>query len=69
MSLETKQEAFDNLKWEASMQTGEDLCGTYDFCTLCEREKSFPCARAQKRYSGEGVRIAVVRKKRFVGGC
>ncbi len=68
MTLEAKQEIFDNLKWKESMETGKDLCGTYDFCSLCEKEKSFPCARAQKRYNGEGVRLAVVRKKRFIGG-
>ena len=68
MTLEEKQEIFDNVKWEAGVEKGEDLCGTYDFCTLCEREKSFPCARAQKRFNGEGVRVAVIRKKRFIGG-
>ena len=68
MTLEKKQEMFDSLKWKESVETGNDLCGTYDFCSLCEREKSFPCARAQKRYNGEGVRVATVRKKRFIGG-
>ena len=68
MTLEEKQKIFDDLKWKESTETGNDLCGTYDFCVLCEREKSYPCARAQKRYKGQGVRVAVVRKKRFIGG-
>ena len=68
MILEKQQEFFDNLKWQASAQTGGDLCGTCDFCKVCIKNESYPCARAEQRYNGGRVRVAVVRKKRFIGG-
>jgi len=64
MTLEQQQAIFDEEKWRKSIETGEDLCGTYEFCSLCIKDKSYPCARAARKYSGEGVRLAVVHIKR-----
>ncbi|MDE6967708.1 MAG: hypothetical protein K2P12_03535 [Clostridia bacterium] len=43
--LETKQSALDIQKWTDS-ENGTDMCGTYDYCDKCDKEKDFPCARA-----------------------
>ena len=43
--LEAKQSELDIIKWTDS-EHGTDMCGTYDYCEKCDKEKDFPCARA-----------------------
>lgn len=43
--LESKQTELDIKKWTDS-ESGTDMCGTYDYCDKCDKEKDYPCARA-----------------------
>ena len=46
MALSKKQASFDVEKWVKSEQAGRDLCGQFDFCAYCDKEKENPCAKA-----------------------
>lgn len=67
MTLEQQQRAFDDVKWFDSIQAGEDKCGSYEFCAQCVKTMKYPCARAAKKQSTGGVRIAVTRKRKRIG--
>lgn len=43
--LKTKQDELDAIKWRDS-EHGEDKCGTYDYCDVCDKAVDYPCARA-----------------------
>ncbi len=67
MSFKSQQKTFDDVKWFDSILAGEDKCGTYEFCGDCNKDESYPCARAGHRYSkmqtrlaGGYIRIAVI---------
>ncbi len=62
MDFKSEQEKFDGVKWYDSIVAGEDRCGSYDFCTFCNKEESEPCARAAYRSRPKVLTpIAVVR--------
>lgn len=63
MTLKEQQMKFDNEKWQASIVAGEDLCGTYAFCSYCTKTATYPCARAARKAAGP-IRVATVRKKK-----
>ena len=66
MDLQQWQEDFDKKKWIDSMVSGEDTCGSYEFCVKCNKEKEFPCARAFSAFNCPKkacVRIAVLRPR------
>lgn len=44
--LKVKQDQLDVLKWSDSELIGEDKCGDYEYCVVCDKAKEFPCARA-----------------------
>ena len=48
--IEQIQDKFDQIKWFDSMKEGRDMCGTYEFCSCCKKEPTYPCARAAHRY-------------------
>ena len=60
MTLKKKQDAFDDIKWFDSIQMGEDKCGSYPFCALCNKGEEYPCAKAKSRYEKGYIRIATV---------
>lgn len=43
--LKSKQDELDAIKWRDSELNG-DKCGTYDYCTVCDKATEYPCARA-----------------------
>lgn len=45
MDFKTEQDKFDQIKWFDSMKEGRDMCGTYEFCSCCKKEPTYPCAR------------------------
>ena len=66
MDYKTQQRVFDDEKWYDSVQAGNDQCGTYAFCGVCDKAEEFPCARAVERFQKANVpkkyvRIATVR--------
>lgn len=66
MTLKERQQAFDIQKWYDSILWGEDRCGTYDFCSKCVRDRSYPCARAIMRKEGKYIRIGIATVRRRV---
>ena len=61
MDFKTEQDKFDQIKWFDSMKEGRDMCGTYEFCSCCKKEPTYPCARAAHRYQSGYIRIAILR--------
>lgn len=43
--LKVKQDELDAIKW-CDSELGEDKCGTYDYCAVCDKQADYPCARA-----------------------
>ena len=62
MDFKTEQDKFDQIKWFDSMKEGRDMCGTYEFCSCCKKEPTYPCARAAHRYQSGSIRIAIQEK-------
>lgn len=63
MTLKEEQKAFDEVKWFDSVREGVDKCGSYEFCAVCHKTVSFPCARAKRRAEKGTIRVATVRSK------
>lgn len=49
--LSEKQKKFDEQKWLDSKKLGVDTCGTYKFCSKCDKSLENPCAVAQAKHS------------------
>lgn len=60
MNFKIRQSEMDNEKWFDSILAGEDLCGSYDFCSKCRKEEKYPCARAENRWKNGYIRVAEV---------
>ncbi len=60
MVFEKQQSLFDKEKWYDSIVAGEDRCGTYEFCSSCDKWEEYPCARAMRRYKKGYIRLATV---------
>ncbi|MCX4362154.1 MAG: hypothetical protein OSJ74_02025 [Clostridia bacterium] len=43
-----KQQEMDIKKWNDSQRAGYDTCGTYDFCSNCDKTAENPCDKASK---------------------
>ena len=63
MNFKEQQEKFDKIKWHDGIVMGGDMCGTYDFCSVCDKSLQYPCARAAYKYKRGSVRVATVRLK------
>lgn len=46
--LTKKQQEMDVKKWNDSQKAGYDTCGTYDFCSKCDKSLENPCDKALK---------------------
>ena len=64
MTLKEEQRRFDDLKWYESIEVGEDKCGSYAFCMDCNKDLTYPCARAARRYVRGVFRVATIIIKR-----
>ena len=64
MTLKEEQRRFDDLKWFDSIKAGEDKCGSYEFCAVCNKSLTYPCARAARRVARGVFRIATIIIKR-----
>ena len=64
MYLKERQKEFDDVKWYDSVAAKWDQCGNYAFCVKCDKERRYPCARAERRYYSKNNRIAIVRRHR-----
>ncbi len=62
MYLKERQRAFDDVKWYDSVSAEADQCGKYIFCGKCEKQRKYPCARAEYRMNSGYIRIAEVRR-------
>jgi hypothetical protein len=63
MDFKAWQSEFDERKWKDSIITGGDTCGSYEFCSKCDRSESEPCARAAYRFQNRRVKIASLRPR------
>ena len=52
MDYQEKQNELDAAKWEKSQRLGIDACGTFNFCSKCNKSLDHPCARAWEIYEG-----------------
>ena len=55
MKLADIQKCFDLKKYEESKAAKKDLCGTYEFCYLCNKKNKYPCATAFKKHNKGGA--------------
>lgn len=46
--LTKKQQELDEKKWNDSQKAGYDTCGTYDYCSKCDKSLENPCDKAVK---------------------
>ena len=49
--VNAKQRKFDEQKWLVSEILGVDTCGTYKFCSKCDKSLENPCAVAKAKHS------------------
>lgn len=56
----------DIKKWLESEEKAKDLCGSYDFCTKCNKEPKIPCALAYKAYNKKKAKPIVPFKDKLV---
>ena len=63
MDLKAQQERLDSIKWQDSLIAGCDTCGSYAFCSVCNKEEEYPCANAEARYKKGRLRMATVHFK------
>lgn len=53
MNKSERQNALDVQKWIDSEQKGYDCCGSYDFCTKCDKQVEYPCAVAYDAFNAK----------------
>ena len=51
MDYSKKQSQLDVKKWIDSEIKGYDTCGTYNYCSSCNKDEAYPCACAYEKYS------------------
>lgn len=49
MAITKKQKELDELKWLKSEELGQDACGTFDYCTACDKTLENPCDKAYRK--------------------
>ena len=53
MNKSERQNALDVQKWIDSEQKGYDCCGSYDFCSKCDKQVEYPCAVAYDAFNAK----------------
>ncbi len=64
MRISKKQKELDIIKWNKSVETGVDACGTFDYCSYCDKQKNNPCATAfnnQVKANSDKIAATVVK--------
>lgn len=51
MDYSKKQKQLDVKKWVDSEIKGSDTCGSYNYCSSCNKEAAYPCAYAYDKYT------------------
>ena len=65
MNYKQQQDKFDVVKWHDTLAAGYDTCGSYEFCSFCDKSLENPCARAAYKYKkATVVKVATVRRTR-----
>ena len=49
-TMAEKQRELDIMKWNDSVQRGQDCCGSYEFCADCDKSQDYPCAFAFEKH-------------------
>ena len=58
MNKVERQNALDVQKWIDSEQKGYDCCGSYEFCSKCDKQVEYPCAVAYDAFNAKTVKAA-----------
>lgn len=56
--LKAKQNQLDVIKWQDS-ELGDDKCGVYNYCVVCDKSKDYPCARAFYAHKNSKLELRV----------
>lgn len=56
MNKVERQNALDVQKWIDSEQKGYDCCGSYDYCSKCDKQVEYPCAVAYDAFNAKQVK-------------
>ena len=51
MDYSKKQTQLDVKKWVDSEIKGYDTCGSYNYCSSCNKDAAYPCAYAYDKFS------------------
>jgi len=51
MDYSKKQKQLDVKKWVDSEIKGYDTCGSYNYCSACNKDAAYPCAYAYDKYT------------------
>ena len=51
MDYSKKQKQLDVKKWVDSEIKGSDTCGSYNYCSSCNKDAAYPCAYAYDKYT------------------
>lgn len=54
------QEELDRIKWEKSVNLGYDACGSFNYCSKCDKYQQNPCLKAFNKYNGVEEKTLVV---------
>lgn len=63
MAISAKQNEIDKMKWFKSIDIGTDACGTFDFCSKCDKNLSNPCEQAYDKFNAKTEEKAAPVKK------
>ena len=50
MKLTKRQMELDKIKWEISESMGVDACGSFEFCSMCNKKLQNPCDKAYQKF-------------------
>ena len=48
--ISRKQEKLDEIKWYIGNEIGCDPCGTFEYCSKCDKSEENPCENALNRF-------------------
>ena len=51
MDYSKKQQQLDVKKWVDSEIKGYDTCGSYNYCSSCNKDAAYPCAYAYDKFT------------------
>ena len=63
--MEELQKQLDERKWRESKILGQDMCGKYVYCIVCNKNDKYPCAEAKTRFENKGTKHKKKAKAKF----